>query len=832
MESVGLSQNEEGTAERNWDRSYISLPEPTAFPRIGEEHQARIPPLLTEKERLQERQRPVSVESPEHDENSIESGFFIPVKWVNKKGDQNQLEQDENTEHAQIEPVLFTPLPCSGVSSWSCLERESFLLGLYIFGKDLLQVKNFMNEDSLNNVLFYYYGRFYGSDSYKKWTKGKKIQRKRCGRGKELFTDKCLRKFLGRILPSMSKEAKRILRESAKRLKENIISMECFVFSVRSYVSLEIFVNAVGIGKGRYDLTTYAFEQAKKKKVKPIPREIPSSKAFSCLTSGEIINYLTGGFRLSKTKSRDLFWKAVWPCLVAKGWHSKKLNNPLRRVGSKDHLVFILPGIKKFSKRKHHRGTHYFDSISDVLDKVAAEPSLLEQKAESSKGSVAAKPSLRKPKKAKGAKGSKDTNGENPQVTNKKRGKPKRFKKKQRLSSEPQKFTIVDTSLVQGEEGLLKLTQLRTLPIMEMCNSNGLTPSSAKPDTEPMNENNMCDLSGKGFSRKVKSMVSDILGPALKRRRLASCRHARTYSQPVLVPREKTHTVIAETSPEMPALSPFTDTVSTPEPTTEKPASRHFTDTVTAEKAASRPIFDINMPSIDLNVPIDDLNMPSIDVNVPIIDLNMPIIVDDLSLPLIDLNIPPLIDLTISPVIDLNTPPAQELSDAAEALGAEACKEGLFDLNSSPEECKGLFDLNSSPDKEENQPEEQEQLLMDSQVVDKANVELPSPMPASNVRRQSTRTRPPTLKAIEVAAYGYLNPERSERAMKAQKLSNAASSKPSRRATKKKGSQVLVPDTDAGAGSADADQDSVQFFARISGLFQKIFTLIILCNFA
>ncbi|KAH7666816.1 hypothetical protein IHE45_12G020500 [Dioscorea alata] len=589
--------------------------------------------------------------------------------------------------------------------------------------------------------------------------------------------------------------------------------MEYFVFTVRSYVGLEIFVNAVGIGKGKCDLTTFAFKQVKKKKkIISVPRVTRrKSKAFSSFTSGDIINYLTGGSRLSKTKSSDLFWEAVWPCLVAKGWNSMNIKGNL----SKNHLVFLVPGIKMFSKKIHKKGTHYFDSISDILNKVAAEPSLLEQNAECSKGKVEGEPSTRKPR-AKASKRSKNTNGENfnPPVAKKKRSVAKRSKKKQRLSSEPEKITVVDTSAAQGEEGVLELTQLRTLPIMKKGNSKGLCLSSAKPATQPMNENNLCDQFGKVYSRKMKSMVSDVPGPSSKRRRLASFHHVITHPQPVLiVAQAKTHIVNVEPAPEMPALSPFTDKV-----TAENAASRPILDlnmpTIEVNVAiidlnmpiidvnvpiidldmpsidVNMPIIDLNMPSIDVNMPIIDLNMPSIDGNVPIIDLNMPVIVDDLSPPLMDLNIPPLIDLTVLPDIDLNsTPPAPEPSDAAETLLAEACQ-GLLDLNSSPEEGKGFFDLNSYPDEEESQPEEQEQLLMDSQVVEEANVELSSPMPAPNARRQSTRTRPPTLKAIEAAAYGYISPERSERAMKAPKLSSA-SSKGSRQATKKKGSKLM-----------------------------------------
>ncbi|OIW17495.1 hypothetical protein TanjilG_22607 [Lupinus angustifolius] len=45
---------------------------------------------------------------------------------------------------------------------------------------------------------------------------------------------------------------------------------------------------------------------------------------------------------------------------------------------TKDHLVFLTPGVEKFSRRKLVKGDHYFDCVTDVLSKVVAEPNLLE----------------------------------------------------------------------------------------------------------------------------------------------------------------------------------------------------------------------------------------------------------------------------------------------------------------------------------------------------------------------------------------------------------------------------------------------------------------------
>ncbi|AES70194.1 hypothetical protein MtrunA17_Chr3g0097911 [Medicago truncatula] len=47
-----------------------------------------------------------------------------------------------------------------------------------------------------------------------------------------------------------------------------------------------------------------------------------------------------------------------------------------------DYLVFLIPGVEKFSRRKLVKGDHYFDSVSDVLKKVVAEPNILVLKEE------------------------------------------------------------------------------------------------------------------------------------------------------------------------------------------------------------------------------------------------------------------------------------------------------------------------------------------------------------------------------------------------------------------------------------------------------------------
>ncbi|KAJ0715382.1 hypothetical protein HanPI659440_Chr13g0500511 [Helianthus annuus] len=50
------------------------------------------------------------------------------------------------------------------------------------------------------------------------------------------------------------------------------------------------------------------------------------------------------------------------------------------RSKTRKNLVFLAPGVTKFSRRDLVKGSQYFDSLTKVLNKVASEPHLLEHK--------------------------------------------------------------------------------------------------------------------------------------------------------------------------------------------------------------------------------------------------------------------------------------------------------------------------------------------------------------------------------------------------------------------------------------------------------------------
>ncbi|CAJ2631648.1 unnamed protein product [Trifolium pratense] len=70
----------------------------------------------------------------------------------------------------------------------------------------------------------------------------------------------------------------------------------------------------VGIGNEKGDLTRFGVEHGKNSRVS----SAPTSKALSSLGPSDIIQSLTRGYRLSKTKSTELFREAVWPRIQAR----------------------------------------------------------------------------------------------------------------------------------------------------------------------------------------------------------------------------------------------------------------------------------------------------------------------------------------------------------------------------------------------------------------------------------------------------------------------------------------------------------------------------------
>lgn len=503
---IGEATLEPSLSPDSPDISYV-CGDPQADPRVGDEYQAEIPPMIPEAEHRHLLANPAESEISLDASHLFLVGLPVRVMWVNDKLKKeinegwkpldnqddtidineslksmknkrshtcakkkvsklkveqlgaelnNKKESKPASVASRINPCQtgqtknYRPLPGSLSDPWSNAEVDSFLLGLYVFGKNFIQIKNLIVDKDMGEILSFYYGEFYKSDKYQRWSNCRKTRNRKCVYGRKIFTGWRQQELISRLLPHVPEQLQNGFVEASKSLSEGSLSLEDYIYFLKLLVSVPILVEAVAIGKGKEDLTSLAMEPPKTKQV--LCSEIPTGKACSSLTPSDIIKFLTGGFRLSKARCNDIFWEAVWPRLLARGWHSEQPKDQAH-VSSNHYLVFLMPGVKKFSRRKLVKGDHYFDSISDILRKVASEPELLELEAEEFRLSSCnevdgwASETLSEPDDPSDHRTSCYLK---PRVSN--------------CTSDLMKVTIVDSSLVSGGKSS-KVTELRYVPL-------------------------------------------------------------------------------------------------------------------------------------------------------------------------------------------------------------------------------------------------------------------------------------------------------------------------------------------------------------------------------
>ncbi|KAK0600540.1 hypothetical protein LWI29_015985 [Acer saccharum] len=475
-------------------------------PRIGDEFQVGIPPMITGSEYIQLLMNPTDSNVILNDSHSFLMGLPIPVmrlddETVNiedqgwgilgnsgdsvyteksvkcrkrkkrqisegKKGSNvnaSEMDAEFNSRKPSIiklktavktnveqrrKSTSYSLVPGSLGEPWSDAEKDIFLLGLYIFGKSFFQIKGFLGNKKMGDILSFYYGKFYRSKEYRRWLDCRKPRSRKCVYGRKIFTGWRQQELLTRLLPHVPEDSQSTLLEVSKSYAEGRTSLENYVFCLKTAVGIRALVESVGIGKGKEDLTSLAMVPIKINQVFPSCPTVPTGKACSALTSSDIIKFLTGGFRLSKARCNDIFWEAVWPRLLARGWHSEQPKNQ-GYLSSKDYLVFLLPGVKKFSRRKLVKGDHYFDSVSDILNKVVSEPKLLDLEAEARVNGCNDQWVQEELSSDQDDPSNHRTHYLKPRVSN--------------CKSEQMKFVVVDSSLLYGGKSS-KVIEMRCLP--------------------------------------------------------------------------------------------------------------------------------------------------------------------------------------------------------------------------------------------------------------------------------------------------------------------------------------------------------------------------------
>ncbi|KAF9681578.1 hypothetical protein SADUNF_Sadunf05G0016200 [Salix dunnii] len=470
---------------------------PIENPRVGDEYQAEIPSMISQAEHLQLVTIPFGSDGISGPPHSFLIGLPVPIMWLDDhKASSGEDEGCGSLSHAGdaalknesskskkckkhctvkkevsdlnaellddvkgLKPATFQskvegkenldqlcksknyyPLPGLLHRPWRNADVDGFILGLYIFGKNLVQIQRFIDKE-VGEILSFYYGKFYMSDAYRRWSDNRKTKRKKCVYGHRIFTGWRQQELLSRLDPHIPEHFRNTFQEVSMEFTKGKISLEDYVFKLKATVGIQFLVEAVGIGKGKNDLTGLAMEPVKSN---PLFPDCPVGKDYCSLTASEIIKLLTGGFRLSKARSNDIFWEAVWPRLLARGWHSEQ---PMTQgyVDTNHYLVFLIPGIKKFSRGKLVKGNHYFDSVSDVLSKVASEPMLIELETEETRGSICNEEDGWDP-------------GEPSNLDDQPICQPRQFLKPQvsKLNLNHVKFTVVDSSLDGGKKSKVK----------------------------------------------------------------------------------------------------------------------------------------------------------------------------------------------------------------------------------------------------------------------------------------------------------------------------------------------------------------------------------------
>ncbi|CAM6118968.1 unnamed protein product [Calypogeia fissa] len=285
-------------------------------------------------------------------------------------------------------------LPGGQPDSWSEEEVAGFTLALYLFDKDFCAIKRFLGTKKMKDLLHFYYGKFYSTPAFCRWAGSKNSRNRKFVHGPRILQGWRQDELLRRLLPHFSDAAMvvppRIL-QAVKSFNEREMTVEGLAIELKVAVGLYAVVHCVGIGVPKRDLTAVHGDPTRHGNhlnhlggggagggaARVESAAGAAGKACSTLTKEEMLECLTGDFRISKTRAQDLFWEAVWPRLLAHGWHSTECDTP-QFPGSKNPLLFLRPGVTKISKGSSERGVHYFDSVSEVLKAVADDPSILD----------------------------------------------------------------------------------------------------------------------------------------------------------------------------------------------------------------------------------------------------------------------------------------------------------------------------------------------------------------------------------------------------------------------------------------------------------------------
>ncbi|PKU68477.1 hypothetical protein MA16_Dca016835 [Dendrobium catenatum] len=350
------------------------------------------------------------------------------------------------------------------------------------------------------------------------------------------------------ILPSPSMLA--LMKQATKAFHEGRSSLEELVFSLKATVGISALIEAVAIGKGKQDLTGFILDPNKTNQAIHSRTEIPTGKACSSLALTDIVKFLTGDFRLSKAKSNDLFWEAVWPRLLARVASDPQLLE-LKTEGAEENGIAKDESLTSVSNHRHpsYLRPRFANCNAELMKFTVVDTSLVDVAA----GSFKLRELRSLPIEVAGHNDMEETNS--------------------------------DSSLENSTD---------TSSNVKVSSEEACIPTSIQLN-QPENLTNDSNLEGENIqpNKRIQQDQSTCLAPILKRQRLSACKQAMRNGYHKLLFAEKTDS-------DMKAVE-----------TSEKASSTtslgsSFEDRFYLEKP-QRALFDLNQPQFPLDFDMEPL---------------------------------------------------------------------------------------------------------------------------------------------------------------------------------------------------------------------------------
>jgi len=265
---------------------------PIENPRVGDEYQADIPSMISQSKHLQLLTIPSGSDGIFEASHSFLIGLPVPVMWVDNnkvnngedggcgslshpgdavltdessksrkskkhctmKKEGSELNAELLDDGKEMKPATFQlnvsgednldqpckresyiPLPGLLHNPWKDADVDGFILGLYIFGKNLVQIKRFIDKE-MGEILSFYYGKFYKSEAYRRWSDTRKTKRKKCVCGHRIFTGWRQQELFSRLDPHVPVHFRNTFQEVLHR--SLLLMLDVIFFSIIKFFSL------------------------------------------------------------------------------------------------------------------------------------------------------------------------------------------------------------------------------------------------------------------------------------------------------------------------------------------------------------------------------------------------------------------------------------------------------------------------------------------------------------------------------------------------------------------------------------------------------------------